>query len=86
MEKHIASGNLPCAIAGVADSAGTLYMGAAGVRSLDGSEPMTTDTIIAIASMTKAITTVATLQLVEQGLIEGEDGEMRFHSGIPAAA
>ncbi len=23
---------------------------------------------------------------VEQGLIEGEDGEMRFHSGIPAAA
>ena len=70
LEEPIASENLPCAVAGVANSDGTLYMGAAGVRSLDGSEPMTTDTIIAIASMTKAITTVATLQLVEQGLID----------------
>jgi len=70
LEKHIASKNLPCAVAGVANSDGTLYTGATGVRSLDGFEPMTTDTIFAIASMTKAITTVATLQLVEQGLID----------------
>ena len=70
LEKHIASGDLPCAVAGVANADGTLYMGAAGLRSLDASDAMTTDTIFAIASMTKAITTVATLQLVEQGLID----------------
>ena len=70
LEKHIASGDLPCAVAGVANAEGTLYMGAAGLRSLDASDAMTTDTIFAIASMTKAITTVATLQLVEQGLID----------------
>jgi methyl acetate hydrolase len=68
--KHIASGDLPCAVAGVANSDGTLYMGAAGLRSLDDTQAMTTDTIFAIASMTKTITTVATLQLVEQGLID----------------
>ena len=70
LEKHINSGNLPCAVAGVANAEGTLYIGAAGLRSLDDSQAMTTDTIFAIASMTKAITTVATLQLVEQGLID----------------
>jgi CubicO group peptidase (beta-lactamase class C family) len=70
LEKYIASGNLPSAVAGVANASGTLYMGAAGLRSLDHSEPMSTDTIFAIASMTKAITTVATLQLVEQGIID----------------
>ncbi len=70
LEKHIASGGLPCAVAGIANADGTLYMGAAGLRSLDASDAMTTDTIFAIASMTKAITTVATLQLVEQGLID----------------
>ena len=70
LEKHIAGGDLPCAVAGIANADGTLYMGAAGLRSLDASDAMTTDTIFAIASMTKAITTVATLQLVEQGLID----------------
>ena len=70
LEKHIASGDLPCTVAGVANADGTLYMGATGLRSLDASDAMTTDTIFAIASMTKAITTVATLQLVEQGLID----------------
>ena len=70
LSRYIASGDLPCAVAGVANADGTLYMGAAGLRSLDETQAMTTDTIFAIASMTKAITTVATLQLVEQGLID----------------
>jgi methyl acetate hydrolase len=70
LEKHIAGGNLPCAVAGVANSDGTLYTGAAGLRSLDYSVPMTVDTIFAIASMTKLVTTVATLQLVEKELID----------------
>jgi methyl acetate hydrolase len=64
LEKNTVGGSLPCAFAGVANSDVSLYTGAAGVLSKDYPEPMTTDTIFAIASMTKAITTVATLQLV----------------------
>lgn len=70
LAKRVTNHDLPCAVAGVANTAGTLYTGAAGVRSLDGSDAMTPDTLVAIASMTKAITTVATLQLVEQGHID----------------
>lgn len=70
LKKHVAGGNLPCAVAGFANGNGTLYEGAAGLRSIKDIQPMTPDTIIAIASMTKAITTVAILQLVEQGQID----------------
>jgi methyl acetate hydrolase len=59
------------AVAGVAavagNAAGTLYQGAAGLRSAAGGEAMTVDTVGWIASMTKAITSVAALQQVEAG-------------------
>lgn len=50
----------------VCDSDGLLYEGAFGERSPSGS-PMTSDTVGAIMSMTKAITATAAMQLVEQG-------------------
>jgi methyl acetate hydrolase len=53
--------------AAAADSSGTIYEDAFGRRSLDGSARMTTDTVFRIASMTKAITGAAAMQLVEQG-------------------
>ena len=46
---------------------GTLHEGAFGRRGLDRPDPMTPDTVVWIASMTKAITTVAALQQVEAG-------------------
>jgi methyl acetate hydrolase len=46
---------------------GTLYEGAFGRRGLDRPDPMTPDTVVWIASMTKAITSVAALQQVEAG-------------------
>ena len=52
LDKHIASGDLPCAVAGVANADGTLYMGAAGLRSLDDTQVMTTDTYFALALKT----------------------------------
>ena len=51
---------------------GLLYEGAFGVRALDQSTPMTLDTVFRIASMTKAITSVAAMQLVEQGKLKLE--------------
>lgn len=45
----------------------TIYEGAFGVRNLDSGAAMTLDTVFRIASMTKAITSVAAMQLVEEG-------------------
>ena len=46
---------------------------AVGVRGLDNPAPMTTDTLFWIASCTKALTAIAALQLVEDGLIGLDD-------------
>ena len=57
------------AVVGMAASGGkVLYTGAFGSRDSSG-VPARADSIFAIASMTKAITTVAALQLVEQGVV-----------------
>ena len=49
---------------------GVVYEGAFGKRELGGDAPMTLDTVFWIASMTKAVTSVAAMQLVEQGKLE----------------
>ncbi len=49
---------------------GNIYENAAGVRSLDTGVPMTTDTVCAAFSTTKAITGTACLQLVENGSLD----------------
>ena len=60
---------IPAAVAMVADSRQVRYSGAFGVRDQSGA-PVRIDAIFSIASMTKAITTVAALQLVERGQLE----------------
>lgn len=60
---------IPAAVGMVADGNKTLYAGAFGKRDTSG--PLAgTDALFRIASMTKAITTVAALQLVEQGKVD----------------
>ncbi len=51
------------------DGRQTLYEGAFGVRKLGDPAAMTLDTLFWIASMTKAVTAVAAMQMVEQGRI-----------------
>jgi methyl acetate hydrolase len=60
-------GEVPGVVAVAGNRAGTLYEGAFGRRGLDRPDPMTPDTVAWIASMTKAVTTVAALQQVEAG-------------------
>ena len=48
-------------------------MASFGYRNLESKEPMTVDTIFAIASMTKPITCVWVIRLVEQGKIGLDD-------------
>ena len=61
---------LPGVVAMVTDRAGTLYAGAAGERVLGSGVPMTTDTVFAMYSATKAITATAVLQLAEAGQLD----------------
>ncbi len=62
----IARRKIPAVAAMVATENRVLYSGAFGTRDSSGA-PVSSDSIFSIASMTKAITTVAALQLVEQG-------------------
>lgn len=63
----VASGAVPGVVAAAATGAGPAYGGAFGKRALGGSAAMTGDTVFRIASMTKAITGVAAMQMVELG-------------------
>src|SRR5262245_46036013 len=58
---------VPGVVAMAATDKGILYEGVFGTRSLAGGPAMTRDTVFRTASMTKAVTSVAAMQLVEQG-------------------
>jgi methyl acetate hydrolase len=60
-------GDVPGVAAMATDGERTLYEGAFGVRELGGSAAMSLDSICWIASLTKAVTSVAAMQMVEQG-------------------
>jgi len=64
------AGAAPGAVAIVVNRNEVLWEGAAGERAAGSGTPMTTDTVGAIFSMTKAITGAAAMQLVEQGKID----------------
>ncbi|MGQ0696941.1 MAG: serine hydrolase domain-containing protein [Panacagrimonas sp.] len=67
LNKACDAGEVPGAIATVADDSGVIYEGAAGVRALGQPARMTVDTVAWFASMTKAVTGAAAMQLVERG-------------------
>jgi methyl acetate hydrolase len=70
LKQAVDAKDVPGVVAMAATDKGVLYEGAFGVRALDQSTPMTLDTVFRIASMTKAITSVAAMQLVEQGKLK----------------
>ena len=63
----VESKTMPGIVAMAATDKGMLYEGAFGKREIGKNAPMTLDTVVWIASMTKAITATAAMQLVEQG-------------------
>src|SRR5882757_3811482 len=58
---------IPGVVAMAANSKEVIYQGAFGKRDLSKNDAMTLDSVFWIASMTKAITAAAAMQLVEQG-------------------
>ena len=67
LSRAVAAGRIAGGVALVADRDGVTYEHAAGLRQVGGAAAMTPDTMFWIASMTKAVVSVAALQLVEQG-------------------
>ena len=70
LREAVECGEVPGVAAMATDRQGTIYSGAAGRRSLASDTPMTEDTVFWIASMTKALTAAACMQLVEQGRLD----------------
>jgi len=78
----IAHGDTPGVVALVVDRDGVLYEGAAGKLDVAGNLPMRSDAIFRIASMTKPITSVAIMMLVEEGKVGLDDPVSRYLTGF----
>jgi methyl acetate hydrolase len=66
-DQAVASANLPGAVGMIVDRDGVRFVRTLGEADAVGHVPMREDTLFQIASMTKAITSVAAMQLVEAG-------------------
>ena len=67
LKESVAKGDVPGVVAVATDAKGTTYEGGFGKRVLGQPTEMTPDTVVWIASMTKAITGAAAMQQVERG-------------------
>ena len=67
LREAVDRGDVPGVVAVAGRGEGPVYEGAFGRRSLPDGAAMTADTVFWIASMTKAITSTAAMQLVEAG-------------------
>src|SRR5262245_19419921 len=66
----VARGDTPGVVALVVDRDGVLYEGAAGKLDVGRNLPMRVDAIFNIASMTKPVTSVAIMMLLEEGKLK----------------
>jgi methyl acetate hydrolase len=65
-------------VAMAANRKGVIYQGAFGLADLDEARPLRPDALFRIASMTKAVTSTAAMQLVEQGRFAIEDPVAKY--------
>ena len=70
--------DVPGVVALITDRERVLYQGAFGVADVATGRQLTTDALFRIASMTKPITSVALMQLVEQGRLGLEDPAEKY--------
>ena len=70
LDRTIAIGKLNFAVAAVGDAGGQTWSHAAGYQDAEKTKPASPNNIIQIASMTKLVTTIAALQLTEQGKLD----------------
>ena len=83
LKNEIAGNKIPGAIMMIERNGKTVYFKSFGVRDPGTKQPMTPDTIFRIYSMSKPITTVAAMMLVEEGKLQLDDPLSKY---IPAFA
>jgi CubicO group peptidase (beta-lactamase class C family) len=71
-------GDVPGVVVAVVNTDGMLYNEAFGKSSTAGNTPMTKDTIFNMASMTKPITSVAIMMLVDEGKLKLDDEVAKY--------
>jgi CubicO group peptidase (beta-lactamase class C family) len=83
IKNEIAGNKIPGAIMMIQRNGKTVYFSSFGVRDPGTKEPMTPDSIFRIYSMSKPITTVAAMMLVEEGKLQLDEPLSKY---IPAFA
>jgi CubicO group peptidase (beta-lactamase class C family) len=83
LKNEIAENKIPGAVMMIQRDGKTVYSSSFGVRDPGTKEPMTPDSIFRIYSMSKPITTVAAMMLVEEGKLQLDDPLSKY---IPAFA
>ena len=83
LNDQIASGNIPGAIVLIQHHGQPVYLKCFGKRDVEKATPMTADTIFPIHSVTKTITSVAAMMLVDRGKIALDDPVSKY---IPSCA
>ncbi len=78
LKARMDAGDAPGVVAMAATKDAVIYQGAFGVRAKGAPAAMASDTVFAIASMTKLLTSVAALQLVERGKLTLDEPAARI--------
>jgi methyl acetate hydrolase len=78
----VSRGDTPGVVALIVDRQGVIYEGAAGKSDVGHSVPMPVNAIFSIASMTKPITSVAIMMLLEQGKLKLDDPVSKYLTGF----
>jgi methyl acetate hydrolase len=84
LDAAVERGDAPGVVALVVDRDGVLYEGSAGKLDVARNLPMASDAIFQIASMTKPITSVAVMMLLEDGKLQLDGPVSRYLAGFEA--
>src|SRR6266536_3294837 len=83
VRNEVATGKIPGAVLLIQQHGKPVYLESFGLRDPASSQPMTPDTIFQIYSMSKAVTSVAAMMLVDDGKLSLDDPVSKY---IPAFA
>src|ERR1700694_4280080 len=83
IRQEIAAGKIPGAVLMIQQHGQPVYFETFGLRDAENKRPMTTDTIFRLYSMSKGVTSVAAMMLVEDGKLALDDPVSKY---IPAFA
>src|SRR5215203_3757621 len=82
---EVATGKLPGAVVLIQQHGRPVYLKSFGVQDVETKIPMTSDTIFALHSMTKPITSVAAMMLIDAGKLSLADPVSKFIPGFSDA-